>query len=265
MSKKELLLTRLDEIAHSIERSGHALALIALGSVGQDIERLDDYSDLDFFVIAEDGYIDRYINSLDWLEDISPVAYQYRNTADGHKVLFEDGVFCEFAVFERNKLMHIPFAPGRVIWKRDDVEDSITLPSRDYSLPSGSSSVEWLLGEVLSSLYAGMSRHRRGEKLAAASLVQGTAVARLIELHELSIGKNLRARDPFSNERRFEARYPEFSEMLPRFIQGYERTSESASEILSYLNARYAIKEKVQSEIRALFRAGTRLDLECSS
>lgn len=260
MSKKELLLTRLDEIAHSIERSGHALALIALGSVGQDIERLDDYSDLDFFVIAEDGYKDRYINSLDWLENIGPLAYQYRNTADGHKALFQDGVFCEFAVFERNKLMHIPFAPGRVIWKRDDIEDSITLPAKDYSLPSGSSSVEWLLGEVLSSLYTGMSRHRRGEKLAATSLIQGTAVARLIELHELSTGKILRGRDPFSNERRFEARYPEFTEMLPRFVQGYESTPESAREILSYLNARYAINEQMQLEIKGLLKTIIRPD-----
>jgi hypothetical protein len=252
VSKKELLLTRLQEIANSIEKSGHALALIALGSVGLDTERMDDYSDLDYFLIAENGYKDRYINSLDWLSNIAPVAYQYRNTADGHKVLFQDGVFCEFAVFERKELSHIPFAPGRVMWKREGVGDSIALPAKDYSLPSGSTSTEWLLGEVLSSLYAGMSRHRRGEKLAAASLVQGAAVARLIELHELSFGKNQSGCDPFSNERRFEARYPEFSEMLPSFMQGYLRTSESAREILSFLNSRYAINERMQLEILGL-------------
>jgi len=249
VSKKDLLLMRLQEIVHSVDCSKHAVALIALGSIGQDTDRLDDYSDLDFFVIAENGYKDRYIGDLDWLSRIAPVAYQYRNTADGCKVLFQDRVFCEFAVFERDELAHIPFAPGRVIWKRDDVEDSIAFPAKDYSLPSGSSSTEWLLGEVLTNLYVGMSRHRRGEKLAAASLVQGSALVRLIELHEVSGGRKLRDRDPFSNERRFETRYPEFSIRLSKFIQGYERTPESAREILNYLNEKYSISDAMRLAI----------------
>ena len=36
---------------------------------------------------------------------------------DGHKVLFEDDVFCEFAVFEAHELVNIPFAEGKIIWK----------------------------------------------------------------------------------------------------------------------------------------------------
>jgi hypothetical protein len=47
------LLYRLDEIGKSLEKSGHALALIGLGSVGLELERLDQYSDLDFFVIVQ--------------------------------------------------------------------------------------------------------------------------------------------------------------------------------------------------------------------
>ena len=43
------LLKRLDDIGQSLERSGHALALIGLGSVGVELDRLDSYSDLDFF------------------------------------------------------------------------------------------------------------------------------------------------------------------------------------------------------------------------
>jgi len=33
----ESLLTRLDEIGRSLEQSGHALALLGLGSVGQEL------------------------------------------------------------------------------------------------------------------------------------------------------------------------------------------------------------------------------------
>jgi hypothetical protein len=35
------LLTRLDEIAHSLEKSGRALALISLGSAGLELDRID--------------------------------------------------------------------------------------------------------------------------------------------------------------------------------------------------------------------------------
>src|SRR6476660_9624337 len=92
--KTQALLKRLNEIGHSLERSGHALALIGLGSVGLELDRLDSYSDLDFFVMVEEGYKGAYLNSLEWLSNIHPIAYSFLNTEDGYKVLFEDGIFC---------------------------------------------------------------------------------------------------------------------------------------------------------------------------
>jgi hypothetical protein len=166
--------------------------------------------------------------------------------------LYRDGVFCEFAVFEQHELVHIPFAPGRVIWKRSDVDDVIAVPARDYSLPAGSTSNEWLLGEVLCNLYAGMCRYCRGEKLAAASLVQESAVAGLIELYELSAGNAQTGRDPFSNKRRFEMRHAEFAALLPKFIQGYERTPQSAKDILNYLSEKYTVNEAMRCAILEL-------------
>src|SRR5690349_6406680 len=117
------LLQRLDEIGYSLEQSDHALALIGLGSVGLELDRLDSYSDLDFFVIVEKNYKHAYLDSLRWLSDIHPIAYSFLNTEDGYKVLFEDGIFCEFGVFEQDELNHIPFARGRMVWKRTDVSD----------------------------------------------------------------------------------------------------------------------------------------------
>lgn len=54
MSKKEALIKRLEEIGASLKNSGNALALLALGSCGLEQDRLDTYSDLDFFVIVKD-------------------------------------------------------------------------------------------------------------------------------------------------------------------------------------------------------------------
>jgi hypothetical protein len=65
---------------------------------------------MDFFVIVENGFKWGFINNLRWLNSITPLAFQFRNTVAGHKVLFEDGVFCEFAVFTLPELKNIPFA-----------------------------------------------------------------------------------------------------------------------------------------------------------
>jgi hypothetical protein len=96
--------------------------------------RIDTWSDLDFFAIVEPGSKARYLHRLDWLAAARPLAWHFQNTVDGHKALMDDGVFCEFAVFEPQELDGIPFAPGRVVWKRDDVDASMAHPRKP--LPS---------------------------------------------------------------------------------------------------------------------------------
>jgi hypothetical protein len=87
----ERLLQRLDDLGAALADRGDVVALIALGSVGVDRDRLDDHSDLDFFVIVDDDARQRYLDSIDWLEELSPVAFSFPNTVDGRKVLFADG------------------------------------------------------------------------------------------------------------------------------------------------------------------------------
>jgi len=70
----------------------------------------------------------RYLENLDWLSGIAPVSYCFANTADGCKLLYEDGVFCEFAVFTEGELAGAVFSPGMVVWKADGVPDRIAVP-----------------------------------------------------------------------------------------------------------------------------------------
>ena len=112
------LLQHLDAIGESLKSSGKAHALLGLGSVGIATERLDQYSDVDFFVIVQVGHKQYFLDSLHWLSDIHPIDYAVRNTVDGYKVLYADGVFCvfcDFAVFEPHELVHIPFSKGRIV------------------------------------------------------------------------------------------------------------------------------------------------------
>jgi hypothetical protein len=81
-----------------LAKRGDAVALLGVGSVGRDLERLDDHSDLDFFVIVEDGAKPRYLESIDWLEELHPVVFGFENSVDGRKALFADGLFAEYAI-----------------------------------------------------------------------------------------------------------------------------------------------------------------------
>lgn len=250
MDRTALLLTRLDEIGSALERSGHGVALLALGSVGLELDRLDEYSDLDFFAVVEPGTKQRYLDDLDWLTAIGPVAYSFQNTPDGHKLLFADGVFCEFAVFEPAELETIAFAPGRVVWARADVDPTFLQPTATRQPPA--LDVRWQLGEALTNLYIGLGRFRRGEKLSAARFVQGLAVDRVLELAATIEHEVPAHRDPFMSDRRVEQRLPGLAAHLPTFVQGYERTPESAEAILVFLDAHFDVEPRMRAAILEL-------------
>ncbi|MDD2929741.1 MAG: hypothetical protein PHP05_02460 [Sideroxydans sp.] len=259
--KPELLLDRLEEIGAVLARSGKALALIGLGSAGNETGRLDEFSDLDFFAIVENGHKYDFIDDLSWLSSICPVAFSYRNTRDGHKVMFSDDVFCEFAVFEFPELEQIPFAPGRIVWQRADVPDVLLQPAQHWQRQE-ERSIEWLMGEVLSNLYAGLSRQGRGEKLAAMRAIQVHAVERVLELAVRIETEAAAVRDIFAFERRYEQRYPDTARTLPRFMQGYQRNNESALAILDYLELHF---EPNLAMVAAIRKLSTRLSRQGGS
>ena len=104
MSRVTLLQQRLQQIAANLEQNPNGLALMGLGSTGAESSRMDQWSDLDFFAIVAPGYKQQFIDDLSWLSQLHPIAWCFKNTEDGYKLLFEDGIFCEFAVFEPQEL-----------------------------------------------------------------------------------------------------------------------------------------------------------------
>lgn len=251
MDNKERLLIRLDAIASSLAASGNGLALLALGSVGREVERLDEFSDLDFFAIVAEGCKTSYIENLSWLERVSPVGYAFKNSPDGYKLMFEDGILCEFAVFEEAELAAAVYAPGRVIWHAPGFNTSLfkeapVLPVNQHQ------PVEWLVGEALTNLYVGLCRYRRGEKLSAMRFVQMYALDRVVELTKLVEPMQPGWVDVFSQERRFEQRFPLTAQNLSKMAQGYDRTPQSALVILEFLQKNFDVNPVIQREIVAL-------------
>ena len=250
MTDPQRLLQRLDEIGQSLAQSDHALALIGLGSVGAELDRLDAFSDLDFFAIVEKTYKSRYIQHPDWLYRVHPIAYAFQNTADGYKLLFADGIFCECAVFEPHDLGAISFARGRIVWQRADFDSTLAEPkSQPVNQPH---SLEWLIGEVLTNLYVGLGRYRRGEKLSAQRFIQQYAVDRVVDLIARVEAETPAQRDVFANERRVEQRYPIETRHLPEFVQGYDRSLQSAAAILNWLDQHFDINAAMAQAIRQL-------------
>jgi lincosamide nucleotidyltransferase B/F len=243
------LLDRLDAIGRPLEQSGHALALIGMGSVGNETARLDSYSDLDFFAIVESGYKDHYIAHLDWLSTVCPVAFYFQNTADGFKLLFEDGIFCEFAVFEQHELQTIPIGAGRVIWKRPEIQDAEMMPAPIIPAKTHTDQ-QYLVGEALTNLFVGLGRFHRGEKLSAQRFIQQYAVNRILELANGIETERDGSKDPFATERRIEQRFPRLAQELPHFVQGYDRSPESGLAILEFLEQHFQVNSAMSAAIR---------------
>ncbi len=247
MNPIKLRKERLNCIATHAQEDPNILAFLALGSAS-DQNRLDAYSDLDFFLIVKDGYAHQYIQDLSWLSVCQKLAYQFQNTVDGHKVLYEDGIFAEFAVFDATRMKDIAFVPGTYLFNKDP-KNLLNVSYVQY--PVYSNSLNFLIQEALTNLYIGLARYHRGEKLAAFRLIQVHAVNRILEIHHL---QNKDAIDPFALERRYEQRHSENSELIESFCLGYTQTIKSARNILNYLESMQAINPSLKKEIENLLK-----------
>ena len=245
------LLNRLASLAESLQSRPDALALLALGSVGRETERIDAWSDLDFFVIVRPGAKAAYVRELDWLAAAHPIAWAFKNTADGYKALMADGVLCEFAVFEPQELPGIPFAPGRWIWRREEeVPEHWATPVPELPQPQ---SADWRVGEALSNLLVGLQRYLRGERVAAMRMVQVYAMDRVMELIDAAEAHAPGvSRDPFTADRRFELRHPARASDVRGWAPGIDHTPQAALALLDELARHQTLPGAVAARIRAL-------------
>lgn len=246
------LEARLDQIARTLEATGDGLGLLALGSVGPEIARLDRWSDLDFFLIVRPGTRQRYVDDASWFERVAPVSWVFRNTVDGYKVLFADGVFAEMAWFEPDQLATIPYAPGRWVWRSPELPEGLSQSSRPGSPAWLPESAEWALGELLSCLYVGLARWNRGEKLSAWRFIQGHCLDRFLEYIDLRFPSSAPFADFYSRDRRWEARHPDLAGLLAGFLPGYEATPQAALAMLDWCEAHAEVAPGLAGAIREL-------------
>jgi lincosamide nucleotidyltransferase B/F len=249
--KTPLLHQRLNDIAQVLSKHPLGLGLLGLGSSGKQSHRMDIYSDLDFFALVAKGSKLAFIEDLGWLSAIKPIVFCFRNTYDGYKLLFDDGVFCEFAIFEPAELVHIPFEEGLFIWRDPSIAEQLAVPNK--ITPAVSEDVEYLLGELLTNLYVGMSRYRRGEKLSAIRFIQVYAIDRLVNLLDLQLSTTqLAYRDAFCIDRRAEQRHPSHTALFEKCLLGSDNLPEVAATLLAFTAQHYAINAALKRQIENL-------------
>jgi hypothetical protein len=251
MVTRARLLARLEAIGRALATDCDGLALLGLGSCGQELDRLDDWSDLDFFAIVAPHAKQRFIADLWWLATEAPIVFAHRNTPDGWKILSTDGVFCEFAVFAPGELATIPFSPGRILWAREGFDTRCTVPLR---IPDPVD-VNWQVAEALGNLLVGLKRMHRGEVLAGwQSVVVHAGDQALRALKAASPGGD-QAGDRWNPIRRLESDDPELAELALGFAQTPDATRAAARAILEALAARFALPGALVDDI------GRHLDL----
>jgi hypothetical protein len=229
-------LARLDVLAASLSRRADVVAVLALGSAGTERDRFDDHSDLDVFVVVDEGAVARYVDDLSWLQPLGEVATSFRNERNGRKVLLRDGLFVEYAVLTRTGLAGLAFTGARTLWQRPDLERD--LASVGAALPTPhDDTVAFHVGEAMTNLLVGLHRELRGERLTASRFIQVYAVDRLVALLRLT-SPPVEGTDPFDGSRRVERRWGRDVLPLAELVPGYERNGAAARAVLSWLSAR---------------------------
>ena len=241
----------MNQIIEHLKLNDSVIGILGLGSNGIESNRFDQYSDLDFFVFVKKGTKKPFLKDLSWLLPKKQIAYQFKNTVDGFKFMTVSRVFGEMAIFELSEMKNIPFSKGKIFWVRSGYK----IPDTSSVKINQTTDVDYLANECLTNLLIGVSRFRRGEKLAAFKMVQVYALENLLKIIKIKSQSSLRVtNDVFAVERRFEHNYPKEIKKISKMIKGYDQTLESAHDILKLLEKYHEVNETLKESILDLIK-----------
>lgn len=239
---------RMLDLSDFVSTYDQVRCLLGLGSVSEK-DRLDQYSDIDFFLIVKNGYKERFIDQLDWLE-VKPLVYTFRNTKDGYKALYHDGVFAEFAVFDEEEMKTARFTGGTVYYHKDDFDLELVKPK--FEPKDKEVNVDFNVNEAMTNLYIGLLRDLRGEKSSAMTFIQSYAYSLAIELFPKVYKEEKTNIDPYVYERRIERRFPNQIGLLKSMRLGIDHNKASAKNILEFLNVNFSVSQEFYRHINDL-------------
>lgn len=209
-------------LQHSLSQDPRVLGLVAVGSMAEQDIAPDRWSDHDFFVITRPGQQEALRADLTWLPNHERIAFWFRESAHGLKVVYADGHLLEYAIFDRAELELAKINRFRVLFDRSNVTEQVEAIRRRsggqslrIELGDGQLQVGYQFGQFLTNLMVGVGRYWRGERLSAQQFVKSHALEHLVILLSNYVPANQKALlDNISPLRRFDLVYPELGSEL---------------------------------------------------
>ena len=197
----------LDELRAMAEADPDIVGLVGMGSTAER-DRVDEWSDHDFALLTAPGTEDRFRVCLDWFPGADGIALSVREHHGGMKVIYDDGRVLEFGITDLAGLAGWHANAYDVLYDAGGVADAMAKVAA-RPLPTGGPDDARDVSLVLTQLFIGVGRARRGELLSAGNSIRSEAVAFLLPV----LGRRLEATGPerldnLDPRRRFEAAHP---------------------------------------------------------
>ena len=201
-------------LTDSVAKRPEVIGLIFVGSAAAT-ERVDQYSDQDFFLVVHPGAGETFRQNLDWLPNHQNIAFSPRETAHGLKVVYQNGDVLEFAVFEDSELELSSVNDYSVVLDQQDISERMAkIAKRSIPAPTKRSQEFELF---LSLILIGVGRAKRGEVLAAEQHIKSYALTHTLKLIRATGSSNTKA-DSLNSFRRFEFDYPQLASELQSLL-----------------------------------------------
>lgn len=202
------------------------IGLVLVGSTAET-ERVDQWSDHDFFVITETDEQEPLRMDLGWLPNSESIAFWFRETKHGLKVVYNSGDVLEFAIFDCDELRGCTVNHHRLAFGNTEVVDALTIAaSRLPEIVIGDDLADFR--HFLSVLVIQVGRARRGEAITAGQGIRSTAAMALLKVLTRRLPRDLRL-DRLDVSRRFEFAYPQIGK---KFADALAQQPEEAAKSL---------------------------------
>lgn len=224
-----------ESLTNSCVQHPKIIGLVLVGSTAET-DRVDEWSDHDFFVVTEDSEQESLRRDLSWLPDSESIAFWFRETEHGLKVVYNSGSILEFAIFDCDELRTCMVNHHQLAYGNDEVTKALMAASN--RLPAN------VIGDdladfrnFLSVLIIQVGRARRGEVLTAGQGIRGTATTALLKVLTRRLPQDHRL-DTLDVSRRFELVHPEIGKIIAKAL---EQEPEAAARDLLMISEKYLV------------------------
>ena len=222
-----------ESLIGACKKNPKIIGLVLVGSTAET-ERVDKWSDHDFFVITESNEQEPLRRDLSWLPNSVEIAFWFRETQHGLKVVYKSGNVLEFAIFDCDELRGCTVNHHRLAYGSEDVQRALVVAkSRLPEVVVGDDLADFR--HFLSVLVIQVGRARRGELLTAGQGIRGTAATALLKVltRRLPYDPQL---DRLDVSRRFEFAHPIIGKVIADAIA---QQPEEAGKRLLEISERY--------------------------